>query len=51
MAYQSDKGGSMGDTCNGPLSAPITKPTATGGVKAQEYIGGQQYGDVQTKQK
>lgn len=51
MAYQASSTGSMGDTCNGPLSKPTTKPIATGGAKAQEYIGGQQYPDIQTKQK
>jgi hypothetical protein len=30
---------------------PVTKPIAVGGAKAQEYIGGQQDGSIQTKQK
>lgn len=49
--YQSDKGSSMGDTTCGPLSKPDFKPQAKGSVKAQEYIGGLQYPDIQTKQK
>lgn len=37
--------------CLGPKSKPDTKPIATGGVKAQEYIGGLQYPDIKTKDK
>ena len=51
MAYQSGKGDSMGDETCGPLSKKEFTPKAIGGVKAQEYIGGLQYPDIQTKQK
>jgi len=52
MAYQSDSKGSCGDaTPERPLSKLDFTPKATGGVKAQEYIGGQQYPDIQTHQK
>lgn len=51
MAYQADKMSSCGDTTCGPLSKPTSKPQASGGVKTQEYIGGLQYSEVQTKQK